>query len=85
METILGIIWFVGIIGSIILTMIAIMWPAEKRDDAYFKAMSSNSLVEWQQHRVEWNKRARITMGLLYSALGLSIISIIAIISAIFV
>lgn len=85
MEQILGIIWAVGFIGSITLTMIAIMWSAEKRDDAHFKVMKSHSLVEWQHHRNEWNKWARITMSLMYSAMALSIISLIAIISAMLV
>lgn len=85
MEQILYIIWFVGIIGSSILTMIAIMWPAEKRDEAFFKVMCSHSPEECQRHRYEWGKWARITMSLLYSAMALSIISLIAIISKIFV
>lgn len=85
MEQISYIIWVVGIIGSSILTMIAIMWPAENRNDAHFKAMNCKSREEFLRYRNEWNKWARITMSLLYSAIALSIISIIAIISAIFV
>jgi hypothetical protein len=85
MEAILYIIWFVGLLGSIILTMIAVMWAAEKRNDAHFKAMTSHSLVDFYRHEQEWKKWARITMSLLYSATALSIISLIAIISAKFV
>lgn len=85
MEAILRIIWFVGLIGSIILAMIATMWSAENRNDAHFKAMNCKSREEFLCHRNEWNKWARITMSLLYSAMALSIISIIAIISAMFV
>lgn len=85
MEQILGIIWCVGLVGSIILAMIATMWSAGMRNDAYHKVMCSHSPEECQRHRNEWNKWARITMSLLYSAMALSIISIIAIISAIFV
>lgn len=85
MEQILYIIWFVGLVGSLILTIIAITWSGEKRDDAHFKVMGSHSLGEWHHHRIEWNKWARITMNLLRSAMALSIISLIAIISTIFV
>lgn len=85
MEQILGIIWFVGLIGSIILVMTATMWSGEKRDDAHLKVMHSHSIGEWHHHHFEWAKWARITMSLLYSAMALSIISLIAIISAILV
>jgi hypothetical protein len=85
MEQILYIIWFVGLIGSIILIMIAVMWSAENRNDAHFKVMCSHSLDESLRHRNEWDKWARITMRLIYSAMALSIISLIAIISAILV
>lgn len=85
MEAILFIIWFVGLIGSIILTMIAVMWAAEKRNDAHFKAMNYNSVEEFFLYKKEWEKWARITMRLHYASMALSIISLIAIISAIFV
>jgi hypothetical protein len=85
MEQILFIIWFVGLIGSIILTMVATMWSAEKWDDAHREVMNSHSLGECLHYQNEWDKWVRITMRLLYSAMVLSIISLIAIISAIFV
>lgn len=85
MEQILRIIWLVGLIGGFTLTMIAVMWAAEKRNDAHFKVMCSHSLDESMHHRSEWDKWARITTSLLYSAMALSIISLIAIISAKFV
>ena len=85
METILRIIWFVGLIGSIILTMVATMWSAEKRNDAYFKALNYNSAEEFFLYKKEREKWARITMSLTYSAMALSIISLIAIISAMIV
>ena len=84
-EAILQIIWLVGLIGSIILMMIATMWSAENRNDAHLKVMCSHSLDEALHHQNDWNKWARITMSLLYSAMALSIISLIAIISAILV
>lgn len=82
MEQILFIIWFVGLLGSIILTMIAVMWAAENRNDAHFKAMNYNSVEEFFLYKKEWEKWARITMSLMRSAVALSIISLIAIISA---
>lgn len=85
MEQILRIIWFVGLIGSITLTMIAVMWAAEKRNDAHFKAMNYNSVEEFFLYKKEREKWARITMSLMYSAMALSIISLIAIISAMLV
>lgn len=85
MKQILFFIWLVGLIGSIILSMIATMWSAGERNDAHRKVLCSHSPEECQRYRNEWNKWARITMSLLYSAMALSIISIIAIISAIFV
>lgn len=54
MEQILFIIWFVGLLGSIILTMIAVMWAAEKRNDAHFKAMNYNSVEEFFLYKKEW-------------------------------
>lgn len=85
MEQILFIIWLVGLVGSIILMMIAEMWSAEKRNDAHREVMNSHSLGECLHYQNEWGKWARITMSLLYSAMALGIISLIAIISTIFV
>lgn len=85
MEAILRIIWLVGLIGGFTLTMIAVMWAAENRDDAHSKVMNCNSAEEIFLYKKEWEKWARITMSLTYSAMALSIISLIAIISAKFV
>lgn len=85
MGTILRIIWFAGFVGSIVLSMTATLWAAENRNDAHFKVMNSNSGEEFFLYKKEWEKWARITMSLMYSAMALSIISLIAIISAILV
>lgn len=58
---------------------------AENRDDAHLKAMNSNSVEELSLYKKEREKWARITMQLFGAAFSLNIISLIAVISTIFV